>query len=150
MRCVKQLTFSLQAMFALEQTSYQVAVVIQILKLRNDIHVKLAKKIVVAAYMSIAYHVAYIQIKWVCKSIIVIVGISLFWFVTSIDKVSLWFGSISKKFCQCRLTSDVLKSQTFQNYICACQYVIFSTFCFFFLDSQDIKLCSQKTMVELN
>jgi len=63
MRCVKQLTFSLQAMFALEQTSYQVAVVIQILKLRNDIHVKLAKKIVVAAYMSIAYHVAYIQIK---------------------------------------------------------------------------------------
>jgi len=63
MRCVKQLTFSLQAMFALEQTSYRVAVVIQILKLRNDTHVKLAKKMVVAAYMSIAYHVAYIQIK---------------------------------------------------------------------------------------
>ena len=151
MSCVKQLRFSLQAMFALEQTSCQVAVVIQILKLRNDTHVKLAKKMVVAAYMSIAYHVAYIQIKWVCKSIIVIVGISiLFWFVTSIDTASLWFGSISKKFCHCRLTSDILKSQTFQNYTCACQYVIFSTFCFFFLDSQDIKLCSQKTMVELN
>jgi hypothetical protein len=63
MRCVKELTFALQAMFALEQTSCQVAVVIQILKLQNDIHVKLAKKMVVAAYMSIAYHVAYIQTK---------------------------------------------------------------------------------------
>ena len=63
MRCVMQLTFSLQATFALEQTSCRVAVVIQILKLQNDTHVKLAKKMVVAAYMSIAYHVAYIQIK---------------------------------------------------------------------------------------
>jgi hypothetical protein len=63
MRCVKQLKFSLQVMFALEQTSCRAAVVIRILKLRNDIHVKPAKKIVVAAYMSIAYHVAYIQIK---------------------------------------------------------------------------------------
>lgn len=63
MRCITQLTSSLQAMFALEQTSCRVAVVIQILKLRNDTHVKLAKKMVVVAYMSIAYHVAYIQIK---------------------------------------------------------------------------------------
>lgn len=67
-----------------------------------------------------------------------------------IDTASLWFGSISKKFCHCRLTSDVLKSQTFQSYICACHYVIFSTFCFLFLDSQDIKLCSPKTMVQLH
>lgn len=58
-----QLTFSLQAMFAHEQTSCRVAVVTQILKLLNDTHVKLAKKMVVAAYTSIAYHVAYIQIK---------------------------------------------------------------------------------------
>jgi hypothetical protein len=50
-------------MFALEQTSCPVAVVIQILKLQNDIPVKLAKKMDVAAYMSIVYHVAYIQTK---------------------------------------------------------------------------------------
>lgn len=53
----------LQALFAFEQTSCLVAVVIQILKLQNDIRVKLAKKMDVAAFMSIVYHVAYIQIK---------------------------------------------------------------------------------------
>jgi hypothetical protein len=40
-----------------------VAVVIQILKLQNGIHVKLAKKMDVAAFMNIVYHAAYIQTK---------------------------------------------------------------------------------------
>jgi hypothetical protein len=40
-----------------------VAAVIQILKPQNDIPVKLAKTMDVAAYMSIVYHVAYIQTK---------------------------------------------------------------------------------------